>query len=330
MTFAELLDSVAENIRTGFTSSIDDIIGGLSLKQLIEAIETGDFDTVWQLFYVAPGIFRPLTRALEQSFEEGARWVAEDYPKNLAFRFDVSNPRAQDWLRNQSSTLVRNVSDDTRAGIRQALDSGMRRGVNPRTTALDIVGRYDPVTKRRVGGVIGLTPEQQMWVDRTRRQLETLDPAYFGKKLRDKRFDSIVDKAITDGKPLSKVDIERLVTRYADITLKYRGDTIARTEGISALSAADYESTKQIVESGAAREKDVTREWDATNDNRTRDTHDKMEGQRVGLNEPFVSPSGARLLHPHDRSLGAPASEIVGCRCRTKTVIDWIGAAIND
>lgn len=60
----------------------------------------------------------------------------------------------------------------------------------------------------------------------------------------------------------------------------------------------------------------IEKEWIATDDDRVRDTHEELDGQRVvGLNTPFVSPSGARMLFPHDASLGAPPGELINCRC---------------
>lgn len=242
----------------------------------------------------------------------------------------MRNPRAEKWLRDKSASLIVGLTDDVRLTVRGALESGQQAGRNPAATARDIVGRYDSTVNRRVGGLIGLAPHQEVWVRRARRQLETLDPTYFSKTLRDARFDSVVQTAIDQNKPLTSAQIDSLVNRYADRTLSYRGNVIARTEGLEALSAADYESTLQVIATGAAREKDVVREWDSVGDNRVRDTHAKMDGQRVGINEAFVSPSGARLMFPHDRSLGASGDEIIQCRCRVKTVIDWIGAALDD
>ncbi len=86
--------------------------------------------------------------------------------------------------------------------MRITLERGQLEGNNPRVTALDIVGRIDPVTKKRVGGVIGLTNNQEQWVANGRRYLEQLDSKYFNLELRDKRFDGTVKKAIEAGKPL--------------------------------------------------------------------------------------------------------------------------------
>jgi hypothetical protein len=46
----------------------------------------------------------------------------------------------------------------------------------------------------------------------------------------------------------------------------------------------------------------------------------------VGIDQPFVSPlTGAQMMFPHDVSRGAPASEIIGCRCFYEIKIDYIG-----
>lgn len=338
MTFDEILAKIAASIRDGFVAVIQDISDSALLGQIEAAIEAGDFGKVFRLLGIVPGTFRPLLRAIEQSFEDGAAWIAQTYPKYVntpdgkgVFRFNVRDPRAETWLRNKSASLVTSITEDMRQSVRTAMDGGMLSGRGPKNVALDIVGRYDRVEGRRVGGIIGLTTQQEGWVASTRRQLETLDAGYFTKDLRDRRFDPIVRKAIDNGRRLSREDIDKIVGRYADRTLRYRGETIARVESMEALAASDYESTRQVVATGAARPKDVTREWDTAGDEKVRHSHAEMDGQVVGLEEAFVSPvSGARMMYPHDGSLGAPANEIIGCRCRARNKIDWIGAALND
>ncbi len=56
------------------------------------------------------------------------------------------------------------------------------------------------------------------------------------------------------------------------------------------------------------------KQWMATDDNRTRDTHREMNGQSRALDDYFDSPSGAQLLYPHDDN--APANEVISCRCQ--------------
>ena len=56
----------------------------------------------------------------------------------------------------------------------------------------------------------------------------------------------------------------------------------------------------------------VTKQWSAAGQN-TRDTHAELDGTVVGVDEPFVSSSGAEMMYPGEA--GAPAAEVVNCRC---------------
>lgn len=62
--------------------------------------------------------------------------------------------------------------------------------------------------------------------------------------------------------------------------------------------------------------------WLTARDNRVRVAkkgsrfdHRRMDGVTVPIGEPFITPAGSRLRYPGDRSLGAPAGEVVNCRC---------------
>jgi SPP1 gp7 family putative phage head morphogenesis protein len=60
------------------------------------------------------------------------------------------------------------------------------------------------------------------------------------------------------------------------------------------------------------------KEWLATRDNKVRDTHVELDGTVVGIDENFVSPSGAS--GPYPGAMGA-ASEDCNCRCAVITVL---------
>lgn len=62
----------------------------------------------------------------------------------------------------------------------------------------------------------------------------------------------------------------------------------------------------------SARGLGVVKVWDAILDDRTRFTHDELDGTRVGLDEYFVSSSGDRGLYPGDFET---AEENANCRC---------------
>lgn len=319
------------DIRSAFLAAIQDVVDNTIIAAVIEAIQAGDVEAAFAALGFSPAAMRPITAAIERAFERGGVFAGEGFPKYLntsngrgVFRFDVRNSRAEAWLRDHSSSLVTNLTEDARITVRNTLTDGMQRGVNPRNVALDIVGRIDPATGSRSGGVVGLTQGQEHWSRSARAKLETLDASYFNMKLRDKRFDKTVAKAIKDGKPLPRDVVEKLVMRYKDGALKYRGEMIGRTEALQSLNRSEYEAIKQAVDLGAAKPEAVKRVWDSAGDKRVRWSHNRMDNQAVGLDEPFVSPSGARMMHPGDVTLGAPAKEVVACRCRARTEIDWL------
>jgi hypothetical protein len=327
----EFADLFAPTIKTAFIAAIQDVTDNAILADVVRAVELGDFERAFRALGFSEAALRPLTAAVERAFEEGGVLTGETFPKYLntsngraIFRFDVRNSRAEKWLRENSSSLVTQITEDARQNVRNTLVVGMEAGRNPRNVALDIVGRIDRTARHRVGGIVGLTTQQEAWARNTRRMLVELDPTYFKRELRDKRFDSIVARAIRDDKPLMTETIDRLITRYKDNALRYRGENIGRTEAIQALNASEFEAIKQAVALGAVNENSSQREWDDVGDSRTRHSHRLMRGQRVGVDEPFVSPlSGARMMYPGDKSLGAPGSETIHCRCRFKMVIDW-------
>lgn len=152
--------------------------------------------------------------------------------------------------------------------------------------------------------------------------------AYLGRKLRDKRMDGIVKRAIRDGRPVAAKDVDRLLGRYSDRLLKYRGDVIARTGALASFANARWEATRQLVEAGTIREDQVTKVWGATLDKRTRDSHVALHNKRAAMREAFVSPlTGARMLFPMDRSMSAPASELIQCRCFVEYKVGWLAGA---
>lgn len=208
---------------------------------------------------------------------------------------------------------------------RGAIRKGIEDGRNPRSVALDLVGRINPATKAREGGFIGLTRAQQGYAENARDELRQLDRAYLDRGLRDKRFDRSVLAAIKAGKPLSETEITRIVGRYSDRLLEFRGDAIARTESLNALRAGRHEGHLQVLDSGKVQNDQIERVWDTTIDGRQRDDHAAMNGQTVmGLFEPFTAPDGSRLMFPGDTSLGAGADQVINCRCFASIRIDFL------
>lgn len=318
-------------IRDAFLEVVNIIITDTTLRELVEAIERGNPEAVFQALGIQEAAWAPLEDALRAAYQAAGVAFGATFPAvlpsptgSLVFRFHMRNPFVEKWLAERSSALITNITQDMRDNVREALRAGMERGINPRRVALDIVGRLDRAKGQRVGGIVGLTPGQQRWAASARRRLENLDPAYLTMELRDKRFDRLVRRAIDSRAPLKQEEIDRLVTRYIDNALRFRGENIARTEAVAAQSAAEQEAIRQVVAKGVIPPGAATKVWDATMDGKERPSHGAMDGQTVQYDQPFVSPAGHRLMFPGDTSLDAPVTEVAGCRCRIRPKINWL------
>lgn len=332
MTLEQLLDKLAPDVAASFRAAIADITDRTILQQVIDAIERNDVEGAFRALGFSPASFNGFAGSLQSAFEAGAMGMLATFPKYVAgadgikaaIRFNVRDPRAEQWLRDEAGSLITNIEQDVRNGVRNTMQAGMAEGRNPRKVALDIVGRINPTTGKREGGVVGLGEREETWSRNARQRLLTLDEGYFELALRDQRFDSTVRAAIDAGKPLPVDTVDKLVDRYRVNALRHRGETIGRTEALAALNRSEWLATKQAVEQGHLRADAVTRVWDSAADRRVRPTHKALDGQSVGIDEPFVSPlTGARMMHPGDTSLNAPGREVIGCRCRVRTVVDW-------
>lgn len=333
-----LIDQFNPKIKDAFLVAIEDVTENAVLNQVIKAIEFGDPTAAFKALGFSDAAMRPLTAMIEEAFETGGITTGNSFPKYLnttdgrtVFRFDVRNVRAETWLRNYSAQLVSHIQDDTRSALQNILSDGLAAGRNPRSVALDIVGRFNVAEGKREGGIIGLTPSYERAVNRAREELRNLDTSYFQRKQRYAAGDDLVRSAIAEGRKLTNDEIDRLATRYSSNLLLLRGETIGRTEAMHALHRAEYEALMQAVDSGAVDKGATTRVWDATGDTRTRHSHMMMEGQEVGLDEPFKSPvTGVQMLFPGDTSYRTVlnsrlvARETINCRCRVRLNVDWL------
>lgn len=331
----KLIETWAPEIQKAFLEAVARIQDGAAVQAIIAALTRGDTDAAMQAVGLEPATFRPLDTAVSAAYEAGGDSVANRLTPvaraigtRLTVLFDARNIRAEAWLRNHSSTLVTEIVDDQREAIRQHLEAGMAAGQNPRTVALDLVGRINVKTGKREGGVIGLTSSQAAWARRFEKELTELRPEALNRKLRDKRFDGAIKKAIKTGTPLSPATVAKMVAAYRNRALKFRADSIGRTEAMTSLHRGQKESMQQAIDKGTVKEQYVTKEWVDSHDTRVRHTHQMLNGQKVPFASRFKSVSGAELDYPGDPE--APAEERINCRCDMRIRVDYIRQAVDE
>ena len=88
---------------------------------------------------------------------------------------------------------------------------------------------------------------------------------------------------------------------------------IAKTEGHRIQCESTYNMQVKAKEKGA----DIVKQWDSTLDSRTRESHQKLDGEIVEVNKKFSN----GLLYPGDSN--GVASEVVNCRCALLQRAKW-------
>ena len=331
----DLLAQFEPAVAKAFRDAIQAIRDSAILRVVTERLERRDINGAIAALQIEPEAFAALDLSVTEAFNAGGAAAVGDLPalkdadgNRVIFRFGVRNTAGEAWLQQHSSQFVTLVTDDTKQGLRNILEARLAQGSNPRTTALDMVGRINPVTQRREGGILGLTSRQMQTVERARENLLSGDEAalkqYLALETRDKRFDRTILAAIRYGKPIPADMVQKIIGRLSDNNLRLRAEMVSRTETMMALSTARNEAIRQQISAGKIQAGDVKKIWHTAGDNRVRHTHRALNGKAVGIDEAFVSPSGARLRYPADPK--APVAEISGCRCYCQYKVDYFAS----
>jgi hypothetical protein len=245
------------------------------------------------------GLGSEWSRAYVGAGKEAASFLEDTV--SVVASFDQTNEAAVKAMQENNLRLVREVTEQQRAAINKVLVDGVRDGINPREIALGIRDS------------IGLTEYQLQVVENYRDLLERGSQQALDRELRDRRFDSTVQDSVDRGGILSDDQIDTMVDRYSERMLNYRAEVIGRTEALRAVHEGTEDMFQQAVDDGTIDEDTMTREWDTSKDSRVRDSHEAMDGQVVGLFEPFTSGLGNQLQYPGDPD--GPPEDTVQCRC---------------
>lgn len=300
--------------------------GGVDLEAVLAALQANDVSKVIALIAAAPD---PITETAVVNAVQDTVWAAGALAathagqfSSITFQFNRLNPRLIDWLQGYSLGLIKQIKDDTKEAIREKLVTGMTAGDNPIKVA------------RQIKTEIGLTAKQAKAVSNYRKELETFHlksgaKAYgLGNKidrvngrqvfkpdedgspmdgidlrrLRDFRFDSKLKAAMSTGKPIPPAQIDKMVEAYARKYRQFRSQTIARTEALRSTNFGVQDAWRQIIESGAAPEELVRRQWIVARDERLCEVCSpipKMNPKKgVPFAQAFNTPNGLQMLPP--------------------------------
>lgn len=176
------------------------------------------------------------------------------------FSFDIHNPRVSTWLDQHAAAQVAEVSESIRTAIRSLIKVGYDQGIPPVATARNLRMR------------VGLTVQQQGYIDRFQEQLE--------------------------GQGYQPDHIAAKVEQYRKSWIKFRSETIARTETINGATAGQQEGWEQAVDIGRLSKEEFQQGWIITPDDRLCRRCFPMRGERAPIGGVFVGNLKGPTLHP--------------------------------
>ena len=245
------------------------------------------------------------------------------------FRYTPDTNRLLVILRRTEFELVRgfdqNQRDELRRQFRQALAEYSRvPGLpdQPLPTGSEVSRRV----YARIRDAMTLDPRSVRAATNFETRLRPGDgnqppsAAYRRYRLRDRSFDSVIDEAIAQGRPLTDRETRMAAGGYRNNLTDARARRVARTESVNIVNVARLEAWRQAVAEGRFTARSVRRFWTTQGDEKVRGSHMRIPGLNPsgrGLNSLFRTPLGP-LLYPADRQRGSPANTIQ-CRCYIRT-----------
>jgi hypothetical protein len=297
-------DQISAKVRQAFLDAVNNLGDRIDIEQIRSLLEQGRVDQALHTVdaQLLQQGFAPVAEAITGAAVDAARQTARAVNAlgEMNISFGITNPQTVDFLRTYEMGLIRAMSADALASVRAAIQAGVAAGRNP----LDVA--------RDVRQFIGLTDSQARAVLNYRNALEQGSRDALSRQLRDRRFDPTVARAARGESVLSTEQIDTMVGRYEARYLRYRSETIARTESIRSLGAGNHQLWNQAANSGKVDANLVTKKWVTVGDHKVRDTHRELDGQVVKLNERFQC-SGGPIMYPGDPN--ASAAMTCNCRC---------------
>lgn len=141
------------------------------------------------------------------------------------------------------------------------------------------------------------------------------------------KIQSVALQSIMQGESIPNM-AKRLATAVSDSNFKAAVRN-ARTMATGAQNAGRYDAYRRAKDMGI----DLTIEWAATLDDRTRHSHRQMHGQRRNVDEPFIITDSGKtyyIMFPADcnsSQSNAPQQCIWNCRC---TLLAWVKGFEHD
>jgi SPP1 gp7 family putative phage head morphogenesis protein len=259
-----LADARLEPLQQEFLESVERAKGRVAVSELADALQARDLVKAQAIVGVqdfgmdavkVQNILQGLVAAVGTSV---AARMERQFKVSLTF--DVLNPRAVSFVTQHTGELIRQVSDETIAAVKDIVQRAFEQGGHPYQQA------------KMIQGHIGLTERQSRAVENLKaRQLEA-------------------------GITQERADWQ--AERYAGRLLRDRAELIGRTETISAANAGQQESWQQAVDAGLIDPDEFEMEWITTPDDRACQECLDLDGERAPIGGVFPGGLTGPPAHP--------------------------------
>lgn len=211
-------------------------------------------------------LFEHLSSILADLVVKGGRKALKDVvkkqdPVELIGLFTIHNPKVEQWVKKHGLELAKDLNKNTREALKKVIYEAYNSGIHPK--------RLIPI----ISNSIGLTQRQAIAVNN------------YWKRL------------VQEGNK----NADALAVTYEKRLIKFRAETIARTETIAALQNGKKLAWDEMAERGLFKKEEAKREWIVTPDDRLCDLCRPLDGELTEYDKPFSVGVMNSPLHPRCR-----------------------------
>jgi hypothetical protein len=252
-----LAERLEPALRRAFLAAVAKLQNSIDLEKLAAAINANQLTAAEAAAQIStfPEVYGGLAAELRAGFLVGSSLaIRELAQQGISLSFNLVNPKAVDYASRATLDLVQPFQQNAKETIRTFLAKALSGETTPSGAAKDIKD------------LIGLDP------NRVRRA--------------DKFWQKLVEQDVPDR------DIQRRVGRYMDSLLRERAEVIARNEIHKAAGAGQQVAWDSAAQTGLIDKAEYSKVWIVTWDEVLCDLCEPMDGQVVGMDEPFDTPNG--------------------------------------
>jgi hypothetical protein len=244
----EIADSANPRIVKAFLDAVFSVKNGFNRRRYVSILERYDFERAlnelnWE--YIANTEMLPEVAAtLRDVLESAAQFLP--LPVNADIAWDILDPRAVAWVREESGTLITNITQQTRQAVRETIQRGFEKGQSVQQMA------------ETIRDTVGMNTRQAGAYARYKEDL------------------------MARGLPESRV--KTLADAYERKLIKQRATLIARTESIKAANEGWRQGIDKAAEDNLLDPNVWEIAWIVTQDDRKCEKCQSMRGKRRPIN----------------------------------------------